>query len=340
MKNFMSGFRSNRNLMIISTLIIIIFSSGIFLGFTPMLFNLSNWQGDQEFPDFITKNEDYFIVRIGNVAEINGSEYELKIYGFIDNPVNLSQLELSSLEMIEFPLTTESIGNPPNGPSVSTAVWKGFRIIDLLESLGLHENATGVRYLAADGYYASHTLSQLRANDIIGALYMNGVFLPPEQGFPLRIISPGSYGAKQPAWVTEIEIIDRPLEDYWDDRGWDTSPPMDVDSKIFFPNSDFTVKAKLGSPLIVGGAAYGGRRISKVEYSKDNGISWTRVTIVQRIDKDNVWVFWKAVITFDKLGTDTIYFKATDINGISQVRTDYDKHDGVNDWPSLEVLVV
>ncbi len=29
----------------------------------------------------------------------------------------------------------------------------------------------------------------------------------------------------------------RLLEDYWADRSWDVSPPMDVDSKFFFPKN-------------------------------------------------------------------------------------------------------
>ncbi len=216
-------------------------------------------------------------------------------------------------------------------------MWRGFLVYDLIESLGLKENATGVRYLAADGYYVSHTLDQLRDNGTIGALYMNGEILPPVQGFPLRIVNPGSYGAKQPAWVIEIEVMDRPLEDYWDDRGWDTSPPMDVDSTIFFPKD--SVNVKVGEPFEIGGAAFGGTRISKIEYTINEGLNWTNADIVKSIDLDHVWVFWEASITFEIPGTFFINTKATDIYNNTQPMMDSYLDDGINSWPTLIVIV-
>lgn len=290
-----------------------------------------------KFPDFITKNEDYFRARIGPIPEIDSNTYRLVVWGQINNPKNFTLSELQALDLIDRTLTTECIGNFPKGPLLSTAVWRGFLLYDLLESLGLKENATGVRYMAADGYYVSHTLDQIRNNGTIGALYMNGKILPPVQGFPLRIVNPGSYGAKQPAWVIEIEVMDRPLEDYWDDRGWDTSPPMDVDSTIFFPKDG--VNVKVGVAFEVGGAAFGGTRISKIEYTLNDGLNWSNADIVKSVDLDHVWVFWKALITIELPGTINISTKATDIYNNTQPMIDSNLVDGINSWPTLIVIV-
>ena len=291
-----------------------------------------------DFPDFITQTEDYFQTRISKVPEINGDTYELEIFGEIDNPRSFSLEELKNLEMIEIPLTTECIGNNVRGNLISTAYWKGFKLYDLLSSLGIDEKATGVKYLAADGYYVSHTLDQVENNSIIGALYINGEILPPVQGFPLRIVCPGAFGAKQPAWVTHIEVINRPLEDYWDDRSWDTSPPMDVDSTIFFPGE--VVYVNINQTLIVGGAAFGGTRISKVEYTLDRGDTWSLAEIVQSIDYDHVWVFWKIELIFTELDPVFINIKATDIFNNSQPKYDYNSRDGINRWPTLTAEII
>lgn len=240
--------------------------------------------------------------------------------------------------MTERTLTTECIGNPPKGPLLSTTVWKGFLVYDLLDSLGLKPNATGVKYLAADGYYASHTLDQIRDDGTIGALYMNNKVLPPVQGFPLRIINPGYYGAKQPAWVVEIEVINRPLEDFWDDRRWDTSPPMDVDSTIFFPKDN--VNIKVGIPFEIGGAAFGGKRITKIEYIVEGISNWTQAEVVKSLDLDYVWIFWKISISIDKVGSYMVYTKATDIYNNSQPQIDSSIHNGNNGWPSLLINIV
>ncbi|MHA2179684.1 MAG: molybdopterin-dependent oxidoreductase, partial [Candidatus Thorarchaeota archaeon] len=261
---------------------------------------LSGGQSEEEFPDFITSNEDYFVTRIGTVPEIDRDTYQLEIMGLIDNPTSFSLDELQSLNLTELPLTIECIGNNEDGPLIGTAVWKGFSLFDLLETLGISETATGVRYLAADGYFASHTMDQLENNGILGALYMNGVEIPPLHGFPLRILNPGYHGVKQPAWVIEIEVIDRPLEDYWDDFGWDTSPPMEIDSKIFFPTG--TTSIGVNQILRVGGAAFGGTRVKLVEYTIDDGSTWSNATIIQQLDADNVWVFWELSVSYSTRG--------------------------------------
>lgn len=292
---------------------------------------------DSGFPDFITSNKNYYVTRIGEVPQIDASTYSLEVKGLVDRPRSFNLEELYAMEMIELPLTVECIGNSPSGPLVSTAVWKGFRLYDLLQSLGVHEDATGVRYQAADGYYASHTMEQIRDNGILAALYMNGEPIPPLHGFPLRILNPGYFGVKQPAWVTSIEVIDMPMKDYWEDRGWDCSPPMGIDSVIFQPAR--AAKVAAGEALRISGAAFGGTRAVKVELTTDKGESWSAAEIVKKMDADNVWVFWEAELMFPKQGSYTVNVRATDIHGNAQVETDPDRYDGANDWPLLRVTV-
>jgi hypothetical protein len=291
-----------------------------------------------EFPDFITSNDDYFVTRIAGVPNINRDTYQLEIYGLVDTQASLSLVDLQALNMTELPLTIECIGNPIDGKLVATAVWKGFNVYDLLMSLGMSENATGVKYRAADGYYSSHTLEQLQNNGVLGALYMNDVEIPPVQGFPLRILNPGYYGIKQPAWVNQIEVIDRPLEEYWEDRGWDTSPPMDIDSKIFFPDDSTLVN--VSQNLKIGGCAFGGTRVKLVEYTTDNGATWNNATIVQEMDADNVWVFWEINLSFSTTGQFILRIRATDIYDNQQIQSDPEPLDGTSSWPSLEINVI
>ncbi|MHA2125135.1 MAG: molybdopterin-dependent oxidoreductase [Promethearchaeota archaeon] len=322
---------------IIYVFIFILVITSLIIGFSFMGTEDNFDTNDQDFPDFITNNADYFVTRIGEIPNIDSDTYRLNVWGHIENPKAFTLSELRELDLVERTLTTECIGNPAKGPLLSTAVWKGFLVYDFLYSLGLNENATGVKYKAADGYYVSHTLNQLKKNGTIGALYMNNFSLPPVQGFPLRIVNPGSYGAKQPAWVIDIEVLDRPLEDYWDDRGWDTSPLMPVDSTIFFPWDN--VKINISTPLRIGGAAFGGTRISKIEYTINLGLNWNQATIINSIDADHVWVFWEFNITFTVPGTITLYTKATDIYNRTQPMQDPSGSNGFNGWPKLIIKV-
>ncbi|MBY8990695.1 MAG: molybdopterin-dependent oxidoreductase [Candidatus Lokiarchaeota archaeon] len=335
-KNERSGIR--RTLRLPFFIILLLIGTGILINITSSNLYKLRKTGSEGFPDFITANDDYFVTRIGDIPNIDPESYTLTVWGQIDNPRDFTINELYSLNQTERILTTECIGNPTNGPLLSTAAWKGFLVYDLIESHGLRSNATGVKYIAADGYYVYHTLEQLILNGTIGALYMNGGILPPVQGFPLRIVNPGSFGAKQPAWVTEIKIIDMPINDYWDDRGWDTSPPMDVDSTIFFPQG--SVEVHVGLPLEIGGAAFGGTRIFIVEYTINDGSNWNQAYINTSIDVDHVWVFWKVLVTFNETGTYSFYTKATDIYNNTQPFNDPFKKDGSNSWPRMIINVI
>jgi hypothetical protein len=295
------------------------------------------WAFAGGFPDFITTNENYYVTRIGNLPNVKEAGYRLEVTGLVEKPGKWTLDRLRTLPAVEIPLTIECIGNSRGGPQLSTAVWKGFLLYDFLVSLGLKEGVTGVRYEAADGYYASHTLDQIRDNKVMGALYMNGVPIPRLHGFPLRILNPGFYGVKQPAWVTKIEVIDMPMKDYWEDRGWDCSPPMQVDSTIFFPEKN--EKFKVGEPVKVGGAAFGGKRIARVELTTDGGKSWIEAKVVKSRDADNLWVFWEGELTFASKGSYTINARATDIKGKVQEEKDPAKFDGTGDWPLVKVKI-
>ena len=289
------------------------------------------------FPDFITANKDYYVTRIGDVPEIDPETYRLTISGLISKETSFTLEQLYAMELEELPLTVECIGNSRSGPLLSTAIWRGFRLSELLDSLGVDESATGVRYEAADGYYASHTMEQIRENGVMVAVYMNGEPIPPLHGFPVRILNPGYYGVKQPAWVTSIEVTDRDLDDYWNDRGWDVSPPIAIDSTIFSPEG--AQRIPIESPLRITGAAFGGTRVAKVEATTDGGDTWREANIVKRLEADNTWVFWDIEVAFTETGSYTVNVRATDIHGNTQQENDPDKYDGRNDWALVKVTV-
>ena len=48
---------------------------------------------------------------------------------------------------------------------------------------------------------------------------MNGAALTVEHGYPLRAIVPGIYGMMNAKWLTEIELVDKVYEGYWQRKG-------------------------------------------------------------------------------------------------------------------------
>lgn len=288
-----------------------------------------------DFPSFITPSEKYFDVRSDGIPDIDPDSYRLKISGAIKEPVTLSLEELRNLEMDEKTVTIECIGNPAGGKLIGTAKWKGFGVYDLLKSIGIKDEASIVIYHCADGYSTYNTLEELQNRNVMGALFMNGIPIPTLYGFPLRIIFPGYYGVRQPGWVVEMELMAGGGENPSDRYKTDSS--IAIDSKIFFPvnNESYTS----GESIKIGGTAYGGKRVAKVEITGDNGNTWIAANITDTLDQDYVWIFWEIEYTPPLTGTITICARATAQDGRVQPREDSDIFDGINSWPTVTIYV-
>jgi len=289
------------------------------------------------FPPFITPNEEYFDTRIDGVPSINAETYRLKISGAIDNPGSFTLTDLLGLEQVKKTLTIECIGNLPNGHLLGTAGWRGFRVYDFLDNLGIQEDAATVKYTSADGYFTYNTLEELKNKGVLGALFMNDEPIPPLYGYPLRIIYPGYFGVRQPGWIVEMEVLKSGPQDYWSGAGWESDSSMAIDSKIFFPAKNSRIV--LGDSIRIGGAALGARRISKVEITLDEGSTWIPAQVRQSMDEDHVWIFWEVYVTPQETGDVSIRSRATAEDGSVQPETDDNFTDGINSWPSVSVTV-
>jgi DMSO/TMAO reductase YedYZ molybdopterin-dependent catalytic subunit len=76
----------------------------------------------------------------------------------------------------------------------------------LLEEAGLQEGAKNVVFHALDGYESSLTLEEALAEGVFLAYQVNGETLPPEHGFPLRLVARGQFGGKWVKWLGRIEV--------------------------------------------------------------------------------------------------------------------------------------
>ena len=106
------------------------------------------------------------------------------------------------------------------------------------------------------------------------AYEMNGVPLPTEHGFPIRLLNPGHYGTKNPKWIVNIQLA-AAHESYWEKRGWDPIANVKLATMIGTPTDGEEITG--GKVYTVSGAAFdagnhGG--IKKVEVSVDYGQTW------------------------------------------------------------------
>ena len=97
--------------------------------------------------------------------------------------------------------TLKCIGDPIGTEQMSNAMWKGVRLRDLLENVGPKPEVKVVVFRCADGYHTAIPFEEAMEAETLLAYEMNGVQLPTEHGFPIRLLNPGNYGTKNPKWI-------------------------------------------------------------------------------------------------------------------------------------------
>ena len=63
-------------------------------------------------------------------------------------------------------------------------------------------------------YQRSLSIDDALESDAILAYEMNGEPLPPQHGFPVRLVVPGWYGMTSVKWLTRIHVLGEPFSGY------------------------------------------------------------------------------------------------------------------------------
>ena len=267
----------------------------------------------------ITPNADFYILQIGDPAVLEAASWRMVITGLIEKPMPPLRLEdITAMESVTAMRTLKCIGDPIGTEQMSNANWKGIRLRDLLEKVGPRPEAKVVVFRCADGYHTAIPLEEAMEAETLLAYEMNGVPLPTEHGFPIRLLNPGNYGTKNPKWIVNIQLAAE-HESYWEKRGWDPIAQVKLATMIGTPNEGEEITG--GKVYTVSGAAFdagnhGG--IKKVEVSIDYGQTWEEAEIWAK-DSPLAWVLWKWDWQVpEKSEPVEIYARATARSGVTQ----------------------
>ena len=286
----------------------------------------------------ITSVTDFYQVS-KNISDpvVDGSAWSLSIAGMVDTPLTLSYDDVVVRATTMNITTLSCISNELNGDLAGTAEWTGFPLRELLEEAGVDPAAVDIVFRAADGYDDSIPLAQAMHPTTLLVTGMNGEPLPPDHGYPVRLIVPPIYGMKNVKWVERIEAVDVDYQGYWQTRGWSDPAPYQIWGRIDTPASGEQIPA--GPAVAAGVAAAGNRGIFRVEISLDNGATWADATLEPSINPDFTWVRW--VFPFDAAPGDiSLLLRATDGEGtVAPEEYRPPLPDGATGWPSRKFRV-
>uniref|UniRef100_A0A7S0L9G1 Nitrate reductase n=1 Tax=Coccolithus braarudii TaxID=221442 RepID=A0A7S0L9G1_9EUKA len=304
---------------------------------------------------FITPASLHYVRNHGAVPKCEWGTHELRVDGLVDKPTTFTMADLLALPSRELPITLVCAGNRRKeenlvkqtigfnwgAAGVSTSVWKGVLVRDVLLKCGVKSPKNGAHHVC---FVGKETMPKGRygtsiswhaamdpACDVLLAYEQNGEQLTPDHGFPLRLVIPGYIGGRMIKWLTEISVTAEESDNYFhynDNRvlpehvtaeianaeGWWYKPDyiineLNINSAIAYPGHQEVVTLSGGKqPYTVKGYCYsgGGRKVIRVELSVDNGKTWTLTKLNHpeqptEYGKYWCWCFWEHEIDISDL---------------------------------------
>lgn len=287
--------------------------------------------GDAEFLD----SSDPFVQRLleqGGDTDLPADTYILAVDGLVENPLALSLDDLKSYPPVEQFATLECISNPIGGDLISTTLFQGVRLRDVLETAKLDPAVVDIKFTSVDGYSESLHLEAALDPETILCHSMGNQPLTKSHGAPLRLYTPNRFGIKNPKWLIKIEAIDTDYLGFWQQRGWSESGIIKTTSVID------TVLTETGVQTQVGGIAFAGARgIQGVEWRVDEG-PWMTAEI-DRALSNLTWVLWRGSAELSP-GEHEITVRAIDGTGEIQTEKKSKTHpNGATGYHSKTVIV-
>jgi DMSO/TMAO reductase YedYZ molybdopterin-dependent catalytic subunit len=306
----------------------------------------------------ITPNDQFFVrYHLADVPEVDAKTYKLVVGG--DGATGTAELTLDDLKAMpaaEVIAVNQCSGNrrglsKPHVAGVEwgygamgCARWKGARLKDVLNKVGIKKEAIEVSFGGADGPVVDKTPDFIKSipaakameDTTLIAYEMNGAPLPHFNGYPARIIVPGWTGTYWMKHVNKIDALTQPLKNFWMTTAYRI--PIGLfpsatrfTSQEYAPNTPITemvvnslitshrdgAKVKAGKVTVSGLAWDGGYGIRTVQVSTDGGKTWSTATLGQDLGKFafRPWSFNLAA----KRGKTTVMVNATNKIGQSQV---------------------
>jgi DMSO/TMAO reductase YedYZ molybdopterin-dependent catalytic subunit len=251
--------------------------------------------------------------------------WTVEVGGLVRTPLTLTLADLRARSRVTAPVTMECAGNgrarleprPVSQPwfedAIGTAEWTGTPLAPILAEAGLRDDAIELVFAGADrgiqggveqDYERSLTVADATRPEVLLAYEVNGIPLPPQHGFPVRLLVPGWYGMTSVKWLTRITAVSAPFEGFqmgaYRMRGQPDEAGVPVTRilprALMIPPGipEFLTRSRLvmpGPTELEGRAWSGWGPVARVEVSVD-GDRWAEAELGRALGPD-AWAPWR-----------------------------------------------
>jgi len=286
-----------------------------------------------------------------DIPAVDAPTWRLSVGGRVEHEMTLTLDDVRARPAVTAPVTFECAGNgrvrlsprPASQPwiseAVGTAEWTGTPLRPLLEEAGLKSDAVEVVFSGLDRgiegesehiFERSLTLDEALRDDVLLAYEINGVPLPPQHGFPLRLVVPGWYGMTNVKWLDRITAVTEPFTGIQQAKNYrfkadsdDAGTPLSRmrPRALMVPpgTPDFPERRRfvsVGRHELLGKAWSGSAPITRVEVSTDGGSTWLDARLTP--GAPGAWSSWTFEWAPSEPGDVELLCRATDAAGDTQ----------------------
>jgi sulfane dehydrogenase subunit SoxC len=269
----------------------------------------------------------HYLLTHFDIPYVDEGAWALEIGGLVERPVALTLADLTKRPATSAAVTLECAGNgralyaphvvsqPWLQEAVGTAEWTGTPLGPILAEAGIPEEAAEVVFTGLDRgiqgdvehlYERSLPLAEAQREEVLLAYAVNGEPLPPQHGFPLRLIVPGWYGMTHVKWLKAITVVAEPFRGWQQDVAYrlkgseeEHGEPVTriLPRALMIPPGfpDFLSRTRFldaGTVLIEGRAWSGWAPIERVEMSVDGGQTWMDASLGEQLG-EFAWTGWR-----------------------------------------------
>ena len=288
-----------------------------------------------------------------DIPHVDPDAWRLTVGGAVEKVRSFSLDELRALPSREVVATMECAGNgrarldprPISQPwlleAVGTGRWRGVELRSILAEAGLSTAAVEVLFTGLDrgveneeeqDFERSLPVAETMRADVLLAYELNGQPLPPQHGFPLRLLVPGWYGMTNVKWLRAITVLEQPFTGYQQAHGYRLRQTPEEEgqplSRMFpralmeppgipvFMTRERTLQA--GPSTLAGRAWSGHAPVESVEVSVDGGATWAAAELDPASLGEWAWRRWTFAWNPPAAGQYVLSCRARDAAGNEQ----------------------
>ncbi len=160
--------------------------------------------------------EKWPVLHAGSVPTTDLATWELRVFGEVEQPLQLTWEELRALPSVEVTIDIHCVTRW----SRFDASFRGVHWRELARLARPKPTARFVVAHAEQGFTANVPLSAIEDENALIAYEADGEPLAPEHGWPLRLVVPSRYFWKSAKWLRGLELRATDQPGFWERYGY------------------------------------------------------------------------------------------------------------------------